>query len=155
MDSFPQPAIGRIDGNHHYFPVRVYYEDTDLSGIVYHSNYLKFCERARSDVLRCLGIDQRAAAEAGEGAYAVTDATIAWRRPAKLDDCLVVETCAKQLRAASVVMHQKVLRPKEDGPEILAEVTIRVGFVSPEGRPIRQPAPWRALFEQFALDEST
>ena len=61
------PPGGRLDGTAHYFPVRVYYEDTDLSGIVYHANYLKWFERARSDLLRLLGIDQRAAQEAGEG----------------------------------------------------------------------------------------
>ena len=63
----PQPASGLFQGPLHLFPLRVYYEDTDLTGIVYHANYLRWCERARSDLLRLLGIDQRAAVEAGEG----------------------------------------------------------------------------------------
>ena len=67
-----QPVDGRFDGPEHRFPVRVYFEDTDLSGIVYHANYLRYMERARSDMLRLAGIDQRAHQESGGGAYAVT-----------------------------------------------------------------------------------
>ncbi len=128
------------------FPIRVHYEDTDLSGIVYHANYLKYCERARSEILRALGIDQRAAHEAGEGAYAVAEANIRFLRPAKFDDALIVESRAAELRAASVRMAQRILR---DG-QVLAEVAIRVGFVAPDGRPKRQPLAWREAFEQFA-----
>ena len=105
----PLPASGRIVGPRHYYALRVFYEDTDLSGIVYHANYLKYCERARSDLLILLEIDQRAAQEAGEGAYAVADAEIAWKRPAKLGDGLLVETRATSLRAASVRMYHRVL----------------------------------------------
>jgi len=140
------PPSGRFDGSRHLFPVRVHYEDTDLSGIVYHANYLKFCERARSEILRQLGIDQRAAHEAGEGAYAVAEAHIRFLRPAKFDDALIVESRAAELRAASVRMAQRVLR----GDEVLAEVAVRVGFIAPDGRPKRQPQAWRTAFEQFA-----
>lgn len=155
MSDHPRPSEGRLTGKRHYFPVRVYYEDTDLSGIVYHANYLKFCERARSNILEMLGIDQRAAVEAGLGAYAVAEAQIAWKRPARLGDCLVVESCAKQLRAASVRMYQRVLRVGENESELLAEVNIRVGFVAPDGRPIRQPEEWRAKFAEFAQPDET
>ena len=75
----PQPG-GVFDGPLHLYAVRVYYEDTDLSGITYHANYLRWFERARSDLLRRLDIDQRAAIEAGEGAYAVADLTLRYRR---------------------------------------------------------------------------
>ena len=85
-----QPVEGRFDGIEHRFPVRVYFEDTDLSGVVYHANYLRYMERARSDMLRLAGIDQRAAQEAREGAYAVSALAIRYRAPAKLDDALVV-----------------------------------------------------------------
>lgn len=149
MDNYPEPPAGHIEGHRHLFPVRVYYEDTDLSGIVYHANYLKFCERARSDILRCLGIDQRKAVEEGVGAYAVADAQIVWKRPAKLDDCLVVETRASELKAASIRMVQHVMRPGEESTDVLAEVSIRIGFISPEGRPKRQPEEWRQIFEHF------
>ena len=72
MTSLPDPPSGSFEGAVHRFAVRVYFEDTDLSGVVYHANYLRWFERARSDMLRLLGVDQRAAQEAGEGAYAVT-----------------------------------------------------------------------------------
>ena len=133
----------------HLYPVRVFFEDTDLSGIAYHANYLKWCERARSDLLRVLGIDQRAAFEAGEGVYAVSEAQIKWRRPARLNDALIVQTRALELRAASARMEQRVLR----GEELLAQVDIVAAFVTPEGRPRRQPDEWRRAFERFALKD--
>ena len=146
MDRNPQPASGRLQGAAHLFPVRVYYEDTDLSGIVYHANYLKFMERARSDLLALLGIDQRAAIEAGEGAYAVADVTLAFRSPARLDDALLVETQVLDLRAASVRLQQRIRRDDT----VLSDATIRVGFLAPSGRPRPQPARWRTVFKSFA-----
>ena len=146
MENFPQPASGRLEGDEHLFPVRVYYEDTDLSGIVYHANYLKFMERARSDLLALLGIDQRAALEAGQGAYAVAEVTLAYQAPAKLGDALLVATRALEFRAASVRLRQRVMR----GAQMLADGTIRVGFVAPDGRPRRQPEEWRAAFSKFS-----
>ena len=143
------PPSGTFDGPLHSFPVRVYYEDTDLSGIVYHANYLRWFERARSDMLRLLGIDQRAAIEAGEGAYAVADLQLAYKRPAKLDDDVLIESRCTELRAASVRMAQRALR----GGDVLAEATLRVGFVAPDGRPRRQPAAWRAAFEPIIASE--
>src|SRR6185437_10451894 len=101
----------------HLFPVRVYFEDTDLTGIVYHANYLRFMERARSDMIALAGADQREAQEAGEGTYVVADISIRYHASAKLDDALVVATRLKTLRAASLVIHQRVMR----GGEILTE----------------------------------
>ena len=140
-----QPAFpsGLIDGPLHRFAVRAYFEDTDLSGVVYHANYLRWFERARSDFVRLLGIDQRAANEAGEGAFAVADLAIRYAAPARLDDGVVIETRCTELGAASCRMHQKAVR--EDGL-LLAEATFRVGFVSPQGRPRRMPDGWRAAF---------
>lgn len=151
MDHAPQPASGLFEGTCHLFPIRVHYEDTDLSGIVYHANYLKYCERARSDVLRLLGIDQRAAHEAGEGTYAVADARIRWVAPARLDDSLTVQTRLAELQAASVRLEQRVCR----GDQVLAEVAIRVAFVAPSGRPRRQPDAWRQAFVDFYLPNSS
>jgi len=79
----PNPPGGIIDGARHLYAVRVYYEDTDLSGITYHANYLRWFERARSDLLRLLGIDQRGAIEEGEGAYALSEVNLKYLRPAK------------------------------------------------------------------------
>jgi acyl-CoA thioester hydrolase len=143
----PQPPSGLFQGSLHLFPVRVYYEDTDLSGIVYHANYLRWFERARSDMLRLLGIDQRAAVEAGEGAYAVAELTIRYLAPAKLDDALVIATEAIELRAASVRVRQRALKMDGRDGNLLAEAAVRVGFISPDGRPCRQPSAWRAAFD--------
>jgi len=142
MTPFPEPSSGRFDGPVHRFAVRVYFEDTDLSGVVYHANYLRWFERARSDMLRLLGIDQRAAQEAGEGAYAVADLAIRYLAPARLDDTVLIESRAEELRAASCRMYQRALR----GATLLSEARLRVGFVDPSGRPRRQPDAWRAAF---------
>ncbi|MGN6819925.1 MAG: tol-pal system-associated acyl-CoA thioesterase [Sphingomonas sp.] len=140
-----QPVEGRFDGREHRFPVRVYFEDTDLSGVVYHANYLRFMERARSDMLRLAGIDQRAAMEAGEGVYAVSEMAIRYRRPAKLDDALTIVSRLTQVRAAAVHIHQRVMR----GPELLAEAEVVAALVAPDGRPRRQPAAWTAAYARL------
>ena len=144
----PNLPGGCFDGPRHLYAVRVYYEDTDLSGITYHANYLRWFERARSDLLRMLEIDQRAAIEAGEGAYAVSEINLKYLRPAKLDDDVVIETTCTDMRAASCRMHQKAFR----GDDLLAEAHLRVGFVAPDGRPRRQPDEWRAAFTNFMED---
>ena len=138
----PAPVSGVVENGVHRFPVRVYFEDTDLSGIVYHANYLRFMERARSDLLRVVGIDQRGAFESGEGVYAVADVQLKYLRPAKLDDDLLVETCCLALGGASVSMGQRIFR----GDELLVNAQVRAGFLTPGGRPRRQPAAWMAAF---------
>jgi acyl-CoA thioester hydrolase len=145
------PAEGRFDGPEHRFPVRVYFEDTDLSGVVYHANYLRYMERARSDMLRLAGIDQRGFHDAGEGAYAVSALALRYRRPAKLDDALVVLSHLTQVRAASVDIQQRVMR----GDEILTEADITVALVAPSGRPRRQPAAWIETFERLSASGET
>jgi acyl-CoA thioester hydrolase len=145
-----KPAEGRLDGRTHYFPLRVYFEDTDVAGIVYYANYLRFMERARSDMLRAIGVDQRAALEAGEGVYAVAEVSIRYRAPARLGDDLLIVTDISEVRAASVLIQQRVRR----GGEILAEATVVAAFVTPEGRPRRQPRDWIERFERLKEDES-
>ncbi|MBS3929248.1 MAG: YbgC/FadM family acyl-CoA thioesterase [Sphingomonadales bacterium] len=149
MTSHPAYPAGLIDGPVHHFAVRAYFEDTDLSGVVYHANYLRWFERARSDFVRLLGIDQRAVNEAGEGAFAVADMTIRYLAPARLDDGVRIETTCEDLRAASCRMHQKAFR--EDGL-LLSEARFRVGFVAPDGRPRRMPEGWRAAFKTIAIE---
>jgi acyl-CoA thioester hydrolase len=136
------PAEGRIADGVHRFAVRVYFEDTDLSGIVYHANYLRYMERARSDMLRVAGIDQRGTHEAGGGAYAVTALNIRYRAPARLDDALLVLTTLGQVRAASVDIQQRVMR----GDTILTEADVTAALVGASGRPLRQPKEWIAAF---------
>lgn len=138
-----QPLEGRFDGKEHRFPVRVYFEDTDLTGVVYHANYLRYMERARTEILRLIGIDHGGAIKDGEGGYAVTALAIRYLRPARLDDKLVVVSKVTQIRAASGNIHQRVMR----GDTILTEADVTVALVGPTGRPRRQPKEWIAAFE--------
>jgi len=138
-----------VEGIHH-FALRIYFEDTDVAGMVYYANYLKFMERARSDMLRCAGIDQRAAIEGGEGVYVVAEATIKYRGPARLDDDLLVLSELREVRAASCLIHQRVMR----GGEVLAAADVTAAFVSPEGRPKRQPRAWVDAFERLKREGS-
>jgi acyl-CoA thioester hydrolase len=135
--------LGRFHDLEHRFALRVYFEDTDLTGVVYHANYLRYFERARSDMLLASGVDQRAAHEGGEGAYAVRSARVDYRAPARLGEDLVVASRLIALRAASVIIQQRVMR----GETILAEGEVEAVFITPTGRPRRQPAEWVAAFE--------
>ena len=143
------PVEGRFvigeAGAEHRFPVRVYFEDTDLSGVVYHANYLRYMERARSDMLRLAGVDQRAFHESGAGAYAVVSLAIRYRRPARLDDALVVVSRMTGVGAATVAIHQRVML----GGEISAQADVTAALVGPSGRPRRQPAEWIAAFRRL------
>jgi acyl-CoA thioester hydrolase len=141
----PRPAEGVFRGKTHVFPLRVYFEDTDVAGIVYYANYLRFMERARSDLLRAIGVDQRGALEAGEGVYAVAEVAIKYRAPARLADDLLVVTDIDRIRAASVLIHQQVMR----GDEILADARVTAAFLTTDGRPRRQPREWVAMFERL------
>jgi acyl-CoA thioester hydrolase len=142
-----QPYRGDFVGREHHFALTVYFEDTDTAGIVYYANYLKFMERARSDMLRAGGVDQRAAMEAGTGVYAVAAANIRYLRPAKLGDDLQIVSTLEQVRAASVLIRQRVRR----GPEELADGRITAAFLTPDGRPTRQPREWVKVFEEIRL----
>jgi len=146
-DALPPFVAGAFAGAAHHFRARVYFEDTDLSGIVYHANYLRYMERARSDMLRLAGIDQRAAMEAGEGAWAVTDLAIRYRSPARLDDDLLVVSTIEAVRGASVIIAQRILRGQDAfSSDTLTEGRVTAAFLSPEGRPRRQPADWIQRF---------
>lgn len=148
-DELPVPAGGSILRGAHFYAVRVFFEDTDLSGVAYHANYLRWFERARSDLLRMLDIDQRAAHEAGEGAYAVSDLAIRYASPARLDDNVLIETRAVQIGRASCKLNQRAWLGSAQKKSLLAEMDVRVGFVAPNGRPRRQPDEWLQAFETF------
>ena len=122
---------GEIRDGRHLQPVRVYYEDTDFSGIVYHASYLRFMERGRTNYLRLLGADQRALfqeveKEAPGFAFVVRSMQIDFRKPARMDDVLEIVTVPLEVKGASVVLHQRANR---DG-ELLVEATVQVAFVS-------------------------
>ena len=146
-----QPPAGRFVAREHRFPVRVYFEDTDLSGVAYHANYLRWMERARSDMLRLLGVDQRAAHEAGEGAYAVTDIAIRYAASARLDDDLIVTSKLIEVSAVRVVIHQTV----RCGTVKLTDARVTVAWVGPNGRPRRQPADWIAIYQRLVWQGDT
>ena len=144
VPSLLEPNLsGSLQDGRHILPIRVYYEDTDFSGVVYHASYLRFMERGRTDFLRLGGIDQSALHRAGEGlVFAVRRMTIDFVRPARMDDVLMVETCTREVRGASLVLAQRVLR---DG-EILVTAEVRVAALA-GGRPTRIPDPLRAVLD--------
>lgn len=143
------PYRGGFVGRTHHFALRVYFEDTDVAGIVYYANYLRFMERARSDMLRAVGIDQRGVMDAGEGVYAVVEAHVRYRSPARLDDALVILSTVEEVRASSSLIHQRVMR----GDELLAEGRITAAFLSTDGRPRRQPRDWVETFKRLTEDQ--
>jgi acyl-CoA thioester hydrolase len=132
---------GEIRDGRHVQPVRVYYEDTDFSGVVYHASYLRFMERGRTNYLRLLGADQRVlfeevAKEAPGFAFVVRSMTIEYLKPARMDDVLVIATAPHDVKGASITLHQTVMR----GEELLVEAQVRVAFVSGgRARPIPKP----------------
>jgi acyl-CoA thioester hydrolase len=140
-----KPYEGAFVGGTHHFALRVYFEDTDAAGVIYHANYIRFLERARSDMLRALGIDQRASLAAGEGVYYVAEVTIKYRSPGHLDDELLILSTAKDVKAVSCLIHQRVMR----GGELLAEADVRAAFLGPDMSPRRQPRAWRENFERL------
>lgn len=129
-----QPTVGRRDDHEHVLPARIYWEDTDASGIVYHANYLRFFERGRSDSLRLLGLGQRALLDAGL-AFVVRAMTLDFRRPARLDDAVEIRSSVAQISGASLVMHQRLLRAREE----LVTAEVRLACIEPAGRPRRIP----------------
>lgn len=149
-DNLDQPYQGSFRNGEHRYALRVHFEDTDAGGVVYHASYLRFMERARSDMLRLAGIDQRAALEAGQGIYAVAELAIRYRQPARLDDALTVVSRVTEIRAASCSIHQRVMR----GEAMIADADVKPAFVGPQGRAKRQPREWVAIFEALRGDAS-
>jgi acyl-CoA thioester hydrolase len=132
---------GEIRDGRHHMAVRVYYEDTDFTGIVYHASYLRFMERGRTNYLRLIGADHRSLFEATEReapgfAFVVRSMAIEFLKPARMDDVLAVTTEPAEVKGASMVLLQKVAR----GDDVLVEAQVRVAFVSGgRARPIPKP----------------
>ncbi len=148
-DQWPDLA-GRLvehgQGRRHVLPVRVYFEDTDFSGLVYHGSYLRWCERGRSDFLRLLGGDHRRLIDGSGGnepaAFVVRRLALEFLKPARIDEVLEVETRVKHVGAASLTLLQSVRR----GATILAEAEVVVVLVSVSGKPLRISAMLREAF---------
>ncbi|HZS82309.1 MAG TPA: tol-pal system-associated acyl-CoA thioesterase [Stellaceae bacterium] len=142
------PAIA-ADGVHRLV-IRVYYEDTDAAGIVYHANYLKFAERGRTEFLRRLGFEHRKMRQATGLAFAVRHCRADYRKPARLDDELTVETRLAALGGASLEVEQAICR----GGETLVRLDLRLACLSADGRAARLPAELRAALAPFSRQAS-
>ena len=144
MTSAPldQPYRGGFVGREHHFALTIYFEDTDTAGIVYYANYLKFMERARSDMIRAVGVDQAAELRSTGSAYAVAEVAIRYLKPARLGEDLVVISTVEAVRGVSVLIHQRVMR----GGEQLTDARVTAAFLSADGRPQRQPRDWVERF---------
>lgn len=137
---------------HFQIDFRVYYEDTDLAGIVYHANYLKFFERARTDYLRENGIDQTVMATDGPDGkglfFAIRHMDINFIRPAVFDDVITVECMPQSVGGARAVMDQRIVR----GDTVLATARVTVACVERSGRPARMPPSMHAMMASVAAD---
>ena len=138
---------GEIRSGRHHMQVRVYYEDTDFSGAVYHASYLRFMERGRTNYLRLLGADQRALfeqsrEEAPGFAFVVRSMQLEFEKPARMDDVLEVVTETEEVRGASITLHQQIVR----AGEVLIDARVKVAFVS-GGRPRPIPKPLRLAMQ--------
>lgn len=148
MSSNWPDLAGRTEGETHVLPVRIYFEDTDFAGYVYHANFLKFCERGRSDFIRLLGIHHQSLAnpEAGEPAvFVVRHIEIDYLKPGRLDDVLEVVTRCASIDGASLVLSQEVRR----GETVLVRAKVTVVLVSPSGKPQRIGNLIRGALERF------
>lgn len=146
-----QPYSGRFVDGAHLFAVRVYYEDTDAGGLVYHANFLRFFERARTDMLALAGIDIANALYAGEGGYVVAAAELRYVRPARLGEALTIVSRVADIRQAACVIQQRVMR----NDVLVVDGSVTVAFVGPDGRPKRQPAAWIEAFRGLNGAEKT
>ena len=148
--SWPDLA-GRIvedaDGRHHVLPVRVYFEDTDFSGLVYHATYLRWCERGRSDFLRLMGNDHQALIAGAAGrepaAFVVRRMRIEYLKPARIDEVLEVTTRAKAWSAATLTLDQRIARDGRD----LFTAEVMVVLISASGKPLRLTAALREALQ--------
>mgnify|MGYP006443997429 FL=1 len=138
------------DHRAHVYPLRVYYEDTDAAGIVYYANYLRYAERARTEMMRAMGFSSSAIMAHDGIALGVRRCNVDYRRPAKLDDELRVETCVEKVGGASVDLCQIVRRDAET----LVVMDVKLGCMALDGGAARLPAAVRQAFEEHTVDEA-
>jgi acyl-CoA thioester hydrolase len=154
------PTAGRREGSLHHYPLRVYFEDVDAAGIVYHANYLRFCERARTEMMRELGIPHvDMMAETGV-AFAVRNCEIDFRRPARLEEALEIVTALLDIGPATLTLQQTVRKlpgsgaiPPQSGgiaAEDLVTVRLRLCCIDQRGRPVRVPVRVRQALDRLS-----
>ncbi|NBB14748.1 tol-pal system-associated acyl-CoA thioesterase [Caulobacter sp. SLTY] len=136
MTDLPAPTSGVFIGREHCLPVRIYYEDTDFSGVVYHANYLRYFERGRSDFLRLAGVSHSDLLD-GESpiAFVVTRMEIDFKRPARIDDALVVRTTYDRVKGPRLFVSQTITR----GEELIAAAVVNAACIRLDGRPAKPP----------------
>lgn len=131
------PTAGEFEGREHRLPVRVYYEDTDFTGVVYHANYLRYLERGRSDFLRMAGVSHSDLLERSDpAAFVVTRMEIDFKRPARIDDALLVRTTYDTVRGPRLFVTQRITR----GDELIATAEVHAACIDLQGRPRKPPS---------------
>jgi acyl-CoA thioester hydrolase len=132
-----EPSSGWLDGREHVLPVRIYYEDTDFTGVVYHANYLRYFERGRSDFLRVAGVSHQALLErADPAAFTVVRIAVDFRKPARVDDALHVRTVYERIRGPRLFIRQRIVR----AADLIATAEVEAACIDLTGRP-RKPPP--------------
>jgi acyl-CoA thioester hydrolase len=142
-------GFGRFEGKIHILPIRIYYEDTDLSGVVYHANYLRFMERGRSEFFRCAGITRLAMLEDAEPtAWTLRKATLEYVRPARVDDLIEVHTACTALTGARMSAQQKIYL----GSQLLTRGEVEACIITLSGKPRRIPDEFRQKLQPLLLE---
>jgi acyl-CoA thioester hydrolase len=147
----PLPPSGCFDGKTHLLPIRVYYEDTDFTGVVYHANYLRYFERGRSEFLRLAGISHtQLRAQDNPMAFVVARMEIDFKKPARIDDALVVRTGYERIERARLHVRQSI----ERGGESIAEACETIVCIGLDGRPRRPPQALNDALKAWFLPRS-
>jgi len=137
MTSETEPSAGWLVGREHRLPVRIYYEDTDFTGVVYHANYLRYFERGRSDFFRLVGVSHSALLERPDpAAFTITRITVDFKRAARIDDALLVRTTYDNAKGPRLFISQRITR----GEELIAEASVEAACIDLKGR-ARKPPP--------------
>jgi acyl-CoA thioester hydrolase len=142
-------GLGHFEGRTHILPIRLYYEDTDLSGVVYHANYLRFMERGRTEFFRLVGITKMASLDDAEPtAWTLRHASLEFHRPARLDDLIEVRTTCPHLSGARMQADQKIYC----GDTLLVHGKVEACMMTLTGKPRRIPEAIRAKLQPFLLE---
>jgi acyl-CoA thioester hydrolase len=151
MNAAMDSLTGHVQDGRHVLPLRVYYEDTDSGGLVYYANYLRFAERARTEMLRLAGFDHGALSDRFGLAFVVRDCTVSYRSPARLDDLLEVRSRFLEVGGASLTAEQVISRETTE----LAHLDVRLACMTGGGRPSRIPNPLREALQTYRGDTVT
>lgn len=141
-----EPSSGWLEGREHVLPVRIYYEDTDFTGMVYHANYLRYFERGRSDFFRLAGISHTALlALAQPTAFTIVRIELDFKKAARIDDALEVRTTYDEVKGARLMVSQRITR----GEDLIAEAQVQAVCIDMSGRAIRPPREMVALLRPY------